>query len=376
MKLAGRLGNQWKPFAIEFLNFKRYEVDNFESDGTNNQDRAFKMLTAWKCRENFPTVSHLICLLNDAYIDRAAWAFLDHKNSDFNGFNIKVIIADVLDVQKEANKDLDKLFEELFKAEIKKRFKFLNIVNSMESKILKIASGCIDFRLQALSYSALLNFSLQFEKGGPEGIKQLPPLHQKLQDAIMEVLSSNKIMTPKLSFTNYFEGGSYRGALEFFSGGFAIDDMLPILKKRRQFQNLDYLCLDMKTAPQTTLSDLKREFVKQRHKELQKLKTKLFKGKTLSQRDYKLICELFHNIPNIPEEGHGQESRKDEVEKLADVAINMCKASEQATFEYAEFRANEKGAKSGNLAVAIDAVSQHRKLRTTAGSRFESDVMN
>ncbi|XP_038668097.1 uncharacterized protein LOC119973749 isoform X2 [Scyliorhinus canicula] len=264
MELAGKLGNQWKFFAIEFLDFKRYETDNFESDGINNKDRAFKMLTAWKCREKFPTVTNQIRLLDCANIGADVWAFLDPKNNDFNDsrckccqqlmgchckcnlaqeiifstpdadgycFNTKVTISNVLDVQKKANNNLDKLFEELFKSKIEKRIKFLKIVNSTESKILKIASGCIDFQLQALSYSALLNLSLQFETGGPKGIKQLPPLHQKLQDAIMEELSSNKIMTPKLSFTNYFKGGSYRSALEFFCGGFAIDDMLPILKK-------------------------------------------------------------------------------------------------------------------------------------------------
>ncbi|XP_067854511.1 uncharacterized protein [Heptranchias perlo] len=182
----------------------------------------------------------------------------------------------------------------------------------MQTKLLSIASGCIEFRLKILSYAALLNLSLLYERGASEGIKHLPPLHQKLQDGLREEFPRATRATAIFSFTNHFKGGSYRSALEFFCGGFAIDDMLPIIKKQIKFHNIDYLCIDMKTAPQTTLNDLKREFKKGYHRKLKKLKRKVLKGKTLSPCDCKLILKLI-------EAGKKQDknSRKDITRELA-----------------------------------------------------------
>ncbi|GCB67385.1 hypothetical protein scyTo_0013696, partial [Scyliorhinus torazame] len=44
---------------------------------------------------------------------------------------------------------------------------------------------------------------------------------------------------------------------------------------------------------------------------------------------------------------------------LSQEAINMYKASEQASSEYAEFVATEKGAKTGNEVNTIDVMSQY-----------------
>ncbi|XP_078066311.1 uncharacterized protein LOC144491895 [Mustelus asterias] len=369
MELAGKLGENWKKLAIMHLGLKQYDVDNFVSNGINNQDRAFLMLHFWKCREKRPTVGSLICALDKAELDPDAWAFL-HRNNNFNGlrckccqqlmscqckcnltqeitcstpnddgynFNIKVTITKVLDVKNEANKKLDDLFKELFKTKIDLRLKFQEIANSMESNLLTIASGCIDLQMQALSYAALLNLSLQFVKTVSERIKQLPPLHQKLQDAMVE--GSENIMAEMLSFTNYFGGGSYKSALEFFCGGYSIDDMLPIIKRRKLFQNIGYLCIDVKTAPLTALSDLKREFVKVRHRELHKLETKLSKGQALNQSELKLIRESLPNISNRPNEEHGEEFRKVKIKDLP--GDKTIKANEKA--ECGEKQLGESG---------------------------------
>ncbi|XP_078399259.1 uncharacterized protein LOC144681501 [Cetorhinus maximus] len=398
MQLAGKLGNNWQSLAIEHLGFQGNEVENFYSDGINNQNRAFKMLRAWKCREKCLTVISLIHILDRANIDPDAWAFLDHNGNNFNdlrckccqeimnchckcnlaeemtfsnpnddGYNvhIKVTIAKALKAQKVAGKDMDNLFKEIFETKIGLHLRFLEIVNSMESNLLKIARGCIEFRLQALSYAALLNLSLQFVKGGSEGIKQLRPLHQKLRDAMGDELSPGNITTVKLSFTNYFEGGSYRSALEFFCGGFAIDDMLPIIKKRLQFQNIDYLCIDMRTAPQTTLSDLRREFVKHRRRKLHELERKVLKEKALSKSDYKLISKLIHNILNKPDKGHGQELRKDEVKDLPGNKVKKVKEKER--YREKQRGKSEKSKTRKREKVSKDLVTSGKRVKVMEG---------
>ncbi|XP_041046665.1 uncharacterized protein LOC121279591 isoform X2 [Carcharodon carcharias] len=260
---------------------------------------------------------------------------------------------------------MDNLFKEIFETKVGLRLRFLEIVNSMESNLLKIARGCIEFRLQALSYAALLNLSLQFVKGGSEGIKQLPPLHQKLRDTMGEELSSGNITTANLSFTNYFEGGSYRSALEFFCGGFAIDDMLPIIKKRLQFQNIDYLCIDMRTAPQTTLSDLRGEFVKHRHRKLHELERKVLKEKTLSKSDYKLISKLIHNILNKSDKGHGQELRKDEVKALPGNKVK--KVIEKEKCQEKQRGKNEKSKTRKREKVSKDLTASGKRVKVMEG---------
>ncbi|XP_067908240.1 uncharacterized protein [Heterodontus francisci] len=361
MKLAGKLGNSWKSLAIEHLGFKGYDVERFHADGNDNKNKAFLMLQDWKCKTKCPTVRSLIVILDEANVNPEAWAFLDNKDNDFNDLRckcchlvdcqckcklaqdcqIKMAVLEAVDVQTEARHELDKLFEELFKTDGNLRFKFVTIIHSMEAKLLKIAKGCIKFQLQILSYAALLNLSLLFEKGASEGIKQLPPLHQELQNALSEEFSHANITTAKFSFTNYFEGGSYRSALEFFCGGFAIDDMLPIIKKQIEFRNIDYLCIDMKTAPQTTLSDLKREFVKQHRRKLRKLKRKVLKRKTLSQSDSELMNKLIDDILNESDKEQRLDFQKDKTRELSEKKVkktNRKAVSGEETREKSELR--------------------------------------
>ncbi|XP_059505654.1 uncharacterized protein LOC125460470 [Stegostoma tigrinum] len=229
------------------------------------------------------------------------------SNPNTNGYNclVKAAIVKANNAQKEGTDALENLFKELFETNLDLLLKFRKIVNSVENKILNIVPGCVELRLQILSYAALLDLSLLHVKGGSERTTQLPPLHQKLQDAVEEALPDVKITTDMLSFTNYFEGGSYRKALEYFCRGFAVDDMLPILKTPKRFQNVDYLCIDIKNEPQTTLSDLKREFMKQRQRKLHKLRKKVLKEKPMSKSDYSLIIKLIDNILNKPENKYG-----------------------------------------------------------------------
>ncbi|XP_048462696.1 uncharacterized protein LOC109920744 [Rhincodon typus] len=349
MELAGKLGNRWQSLAIQHLDFKTYEVDNFISDGNSNQDKAFKMLQAWKCREKCPTVRSLIHILDKANIDVNAWLFLSNKDSNCNelrckcchkmdcqckceairghifsspntnGYNcsVKAVIVKANNAQKEGTDALENLFKEQFETNFDLLLKFRKIVNSVENKILNIVPGCVEIRLQILSYASLLDLSLLHVMGGSERTKQLPPLHQKLQDAVEEALSDVKITTEMLSFTNYFEGGSYRKAVEYFCRGFAVDDMLPIIKTPKRFQNVDYLCIDIKNEPQTTLSDLKREFMKQRQRKLHKLRRKVLKEKPMSKSDYNLIIKLIDNILNKPENKYGHKFSKGKDKELS-----------------------------------------------------------
>ncbi|XP_072437918.1 uncharacterized protein [Chiloscyllium punctatum] len=240
------------------------------------------------------------------------------SNPSPSGYNcsVKTVIVKANTIQKKGTEALENLFQELFESDINLLLKFRKIVNSMESKILNIVPGCVEARLQILSYTALLKLSLLPVKGGSEGIKQLAPLHQKLQNAIEEELSDVSITSEMLSFTNNFEGGSYRKALEYFCKGFAIDDMLPIIKKPKQFQNIDYLCIDIKNDPWTTLSDLKREFVKRRHRKLHEFQRKVLKGEPMSKSDYSLNIMLIDNVLNKPDGKCGKKFKKDTDKEL------------------------------------------------------------
>ncbi|XP_043563549.1 uncharacterized protein LOC122558819 isoform X2 [Chiloscyllium plagiosum] len=341
MELAGKLGNTWQSLAIQHLGFKAYEVENFISDGNSNQDKAFKMLQSWKCREKCPTVGDLIHILDKADTDSDAWLFLCNKGSKYNGHffsnpspsgyncSVKTVIVKANTIQKKGTEALENLFQELFESNINLLLKFRKIVNSMESKILNIVPGCVEARLQILSYTALLKLSLLPVKGGSEGIKRLAPLHQKLQNAMEEELPDVNITNEMLSFTNYFEGGSYRKALEYFCKGFAIDDMLPIIKKPKQFQNIDYLCIDIKNDPGTTLSDLKREFVKQRYRKLHEFQRKVLKGKPMSKSDYSLNIMSIDNVLNKPKGKCGKKFKKDTDKELP--------GQQEKTFEVVSF---------------------------------------
>ncbi|XP_072437919.1 uncharacterized protein [Chiloscyllium punctatum] len=98
--------------------------------------------------------------------------------------------------------------------------------------------------------------------------------------------------------------------------GFAIDDMLPIIKKPKQFQNIDYLCIDIKNDPWTTLSDLKREFVKRRHRKLHEFQRKVLKGEPMSKSDYSLNIMLIDNVLNKPDGKCGKKFKKDTDKEL------------------------------------------------------------
>lgn len=79
--------------------------------------------------------------------------------------------------------------------------------------------------------------------------------------------------------------------------------MLPILKKPK-FQNIDYLCIDVKGATQTTLTDLKKEFIKKRDRKLRAIRKEL-KNK-LGVNDSKFIMRFIDNALNKAGKNQGR----------------------------------------------------------------------
>ncbi|XP_032893255.1 uncharacterized protein LOC116983580 [Amblyraja radiata] len=335
MKVADRFGNEWEHIAIGDLGFNKHDVDQFSSDGTTHQKRVFNMLHAWKCREKPARIKTLIQILNKANIHPDVLELLKNENNSFNelrctccqkydcscnckppeiivsnsepgGYNhtIKISLMETYKISEDIPNTLNNIICEkdpqLF-------FKLREIINRLQFNLLKISPGCIELKLQLRSYEALLNLTQLCKREASKGITQLAPLHQKLRDALMEELPCENIMPAMFSFQNIFEGGSYKSALEFFCAGFSLDDMLPILKKHK-FQNIDYLCIDVKGAPQTTLTDLKKEFIKKRDRKLRAIRKKL-KNK-LGVNDSKFIIRLIDNVLNKAGKNQGRSCKR------------------------------------------------------------------
>ncbi|XP_072136367.1 uncharacterized protein [Mobula birostris] len=206
-------------------------------------------------------------------------------------------------------RELEDLFQDFFDNNGSLYHKFKKIINGQECEILKITEGCIEFHLQLRSYMALLNLTVLHHGTVSEGIKQLAPLHQKIEDVLMEALPHEHMIPEMFSFQNIFKGGSYRSALEFFCGGFSIDDMLPIRKKQKPYQRIDYLCIDINSAPRSTLSDLKREFIKKRDRVLRNCRRKLKKDPK-HQNDLKFLLKIIDGLLNKSCKNQGKSCKK------------------------------------------------------------------
>ncbi|XP_072136370.1 uncharacterized protein [Mobula birostris] len=90
---------------------------------------------------------------------------------------------------------------------------------------------------------------------------------------------------------------------------FSIDDMLPIRKKQKPYQRIDYLCIDINSAPRSTLSDLKREFIKKRDRVLRNCRRKLKKDPK-HQNDLKFLLKIIDGLLNKSCKNQGKSCKK------------------------------------------------------------------
>ncbi|XP_051874304.1 histone H1, gonadal-like isoform X5 [Pristis pectinata] len=89
MILAGKIGNNFQYLAIGHLGFTTPEFDQFMSEAATQQDKVFRMLYKWKCRQKRPTITSLIRILEKAKVHPDALEYL--KSEYNNGKKIKKI---------------------------------------------------------------------------------------------------------------------------------------------------------------------------------------------------------------------------------------------------------------------------------------------